>query len=1188
MKPIKLEIEGLNSFENKQVLEFEKVSKGVFGIFGKTGSGKSTILDAITLALYGEVQRSKQNIDFINTKRRKTFVSLEFEIFLSGEKKRFEVTRTFSIKKNGKDVESSATLYEINGEEKVILTEGTIKVNDKILDIIGLGKNEFIKCIALPQGEFSAFLNARESERTEILSNIFDLSKYGDALYRKVKDRVNDFEMQVNGLTSSLSMVDYATDEELIRAKQKYDEFNDSYKKEKSNLSEKTNLYSKLSNSLEKKKKLDKINAELEKFESQRDEFDKLESEISKNQSANLIKADYEKLVKGEIDEKELNSKLVILEGKLALIENEHHEENAKFSNFKLEYDKKIEELTKKISQVTSLTGLENEKIDLENSKKELTEKLENENKSLEFELEKLSYIVLNLNNIEAELEKIDDFIEAHKSDVDLSYALEQTKGIESEIILIDDSIKKIEAVYDLANEELTIANAEYGNSIKQEKKLTEKISQIQNSINVAFEDIDKTNFNKIRSCDKQLEGMNGTEIKTSMIEELISKLILDKESRQASVAMLSEKIANLSKNLEIIAQKIEEKENFLKNERERREELIGANFFALSSNAIKIGDDCPYCGSRVIQKTYEQPYDLTPIEKEIFEEEQGLKELQTKKEKMLADFSIFKARSQFERTQIEIDVREIDSLTLKKNELFGEYVEINEHTRENFQKLYTLLQETSEKLEKLIDLQDMLREEHQNVIINKSQSGTKIAIYRDFLEKLNDILYNLNTKKAEREIAILNVNEKYSNLKEYKKQVAEGKNIELVIEEKKEKKFNLKEGQTKILIEKSNLESNIAKINSNIAVLNEKIANISVRIDSIAEQIKTNGVSEGRTISDEEKDINIQIEVLKEEYRKKEMSAQSCKELLNRTENEFSISKTIMEEKLSEIAELREKINLAILENKFSDAEELEKYFAPLADIKEKQARLNEFKTQYQLLENQKRELEVEDYENVNEDKVQQMKLDLDLLSDNVQELSIQVGRTSAEFEKLEADNKVRNEIAKNLAETNHKFSLAKELASVLKGKALAEYVAEEYLHEITELANQKLNILLDGRYNLRFENKDFVVEDNFNDGLLRSASTLSGGETFLVSLSLALAISESISLLSSRTIDFFFLDEGFGTLDSELCEIVVSALQKLESQNLNIGLISHVGELEESVKNKILVTKTSNGSKLEIAYSL
>ena len=259
MKPIKLEIDGLNSFETKQVLDFSALSNGVFGIFGKTGSGKSTILDAITLALYGEVGRSKQNINFINTKCSKAVVSLEFEIFVSGKTRRFEVKRTFTKKKNLQGVDSSAVLYEIeNGEQKMI-TEGVTKVDAKIFDIVGLGANEFAKCIALPQGEFSAFLKAKPAERTEIMSNIFNLSKYGEKLAQKVKEKYNEFDKKVMALESSLELVKFATDEELEKSKIALETTTKEYAEKSQELKEKSTLFGELKNSYENQIKLDEV-----------------------------------------------------------------------------------------------------------------------------------------------------------------------------------------------------------------------------------------------------------------------------------------------------------------------------------------------------------------------------------------------------------------------------------------------------------------------------------------------------------------------------------------------------------------------------------------------------------------------------------------------------------------------------------------------------------------------------------------------------------------------------------------------------------------------------------------------------------------------------------------------------------------------------------------------------------------
>ena len=266
MKPIKLTIEGLNSFESKQELDFQSLAGGIFGIFGKTGSGKSTILDAITLSLYGKVERTKQNIDFINTKCSKAVVSFTFSMLVSGTEKTFEITRTFSKKKNGKEIESSAELYEIDKDNRKLIEEGTIKVNDKIFHIVGLGVNEFAKCIALPQGEFSAFLQAKPSERTEIMSNIFNLSQYGDELMQKVKNRLNEFEKQVSSLSASKSMVEYASDEKLDSTTKELEQNKEVYESESKKLQDLSNTWSEQKQNFDKIQTFKKINSDLEEM----------------------------------------------------------------------------------------------------------------------------------------------------------------------------------------------------------------------------------------------------------------------------------------------------------------------------------------------------------------------------------------------------------------------------------------------------------------------------------------------------------------------------------------------------------------------------------------------------------------------------------------------------------------------------------------------------------------------------------------------------------------------------------------------------------------------------------------------------------------------------------------------------------------------------------------------------------
>lgn len=133
---------------------------------------------------------------------------------------------------------------------------------------------------------------------------------------------------------------------------------------------------------------------------------------------------------------------------------------------------------------------------------------------------------------------------------------------------------------------------------------------------------------------------------------------------------------------------------------------------------------------------------------------------------------------------------------------------------------------------------------------------------------------------------------------------------------------------------------------------------------------------------------------------------------------------------------------------------------------------------------------------------------------------------------------------------------------------------MAEEQLEQVTAIAAERLQRLTRHRYSLELDSQGgFLIRDDANGGVRRPVATLSGGETFLTSLSLALALSAQIQLRGEYPLRFFFLDEGFGTLDAELLDMVISALEKLHTQQLAVGVISHVQEIRTRLPRRLIV---------------
>ena len=105
-------------------------------------------------------------------------------------------------------------------------------------------------------------------------------------------------------------------------------------------------------------------------------------------------------------------------------------------------------------------------------------------------------------------------------------------------------------------------------------------------------------------------------------------------------------------------------------------------------------------------------------------------------------------------------------------------------------------------------------------------------------------------------------------------------------------------------------------------------------------------------------------------------------------------------------------------------------------------------------------------------------------------------------------------------------------------------------------------------------------MVKDYLSGGSYRTVGTLSGGETFLTSLSLAVALSKQIQLKGKSPLEFFFLDEGFGSLDTELLDTVISSLEKLSGSSRVIGVVSHLKQLQERIPRRLYVSRDEYNS--------
>ncbi|MDM0600207.1 SbcC/MukB-like Walker B domain-containing protein [Clostridium perfringens] len=1172
MKPIKLEVKGLNSFIDKQVVEFDKLTeRGLFGIFGPTGSGKSTILDGITLALYGDIARKSSN--YINTNCDGVYVSYEFQI-TGNEVKRYRVDREFKRdNKSGGIRNKSSKIIDITGGVENVLEEKAKAVTSKCEEIIGLKLDDFMRTVVLPQGKFSEFLKLEGKERRNMLERLFNLRKYGDDLssklsleIRKEKDKMNVLEGQLKGYEG--------VSEEALKAKE--EEINEI------NLSIKS-----------KEELLKKIKKEFEEAEkvwnTQKELYDKRIEEESLVSRSEEIKSFKERV---EISNKA--DKVIVFINNLEEILKEINKEDLKFNelnkkleeliNLREENKLKFEEVSKKKEEKLPDLRLKKEKLLESQKERDILFQIKADGVKLKEACKKIfedrSRCDTKLNSIEENEKRLNEELKEKEERKEELFVHEEFKNKINSGLFILNSYESLDKQFnEIKSEEIELK--------KSIKNLTEDKEKSENDLKVKVESLSKTR-DKLENLLKETPGDSNSilekQIKLGEYREKLNKYKEIKNSLEESLKSknnFEEKLKTFENQKLLLEKEVRELKEYIN--KVKVEELA----HKLRENLVE-GECCPVCGST--------HHELNKVEKINLEESHEktilLESKEEKLKELILEFSKIEATLEYENKKIEElnisieEVGEVNEERLKSLEeefnTLKEKVEEFNLKKENLEKDLEKLKEEKNNLENIFNKAEVILCEK---IVREKEIGSKVKELDKELKlknsELNSIKNELKIEDIKLENDLILKKEKEKNLLEKEIRI-----LRTQLEESNKIKDELREKRDAL---KENYLSQKSLLDGKVEVYREKERMIKGSLKGLIdealpiEKIDIKGLLE---------DLQLEIDYIEKAY----LNLSEEKEKLEKAFNNMNQEMAVTKERVNSLNLRKEneekKVNLALEEEGFKTILEVKEGILS-KDEKEKLKTLIEEYDNNLIKVRANIELLIKKLngKSLTEEewtRVLQEKNNTEKELKEVEELKI---RLVTESESIKKKLEEQRDILHIKAKQEHKLALLSDLEKLFKGKKFVEFIAANQLKYISIEASKKLKDITNGVYGLEVdENGKFIIRDYKNGGAERDASTLSGGETFLASLALALSLSSQIQLKGTAPLELFFLDEGFGTLDDNLLDVVMSSLERLHHERLSVGIISHVESIKNRVPVKLILTPAEagiGGSKVKIERS-
>jgi len=272
---------------------------------------------------------------------------------------------------------------------------------------------------------------------------------------------------------------------------------------------------------------------------------------------------------------------------------------------------------------------------------------------------------------------------------------------------------------------------------------------------------------------------------------------------------------------------------------------------------------------------------------------------------------------------------------------------------------------------------------------------------------------------------------------------------------------------------------------------------------------------------------------------------------------------------------ELSVKLDYELKASTFKSAAEVMQILGQELNVSAEKSKISGFRQELLVAQNQLQQLQQEIGERKYDAEIhRQLQEQLETNRQMLNQLNKDFGVTEKSLADLKKALAAQAELRKTLEKLELRAENLRTLRSLFKASGFVNYVSSVYLQNLCNAANDRFFRLTRQKLSLEItDDNNFQVRDYLNGGMVRSVKTLSGGQTFQAALCLALALADNIQKITESNQNFFFLDEGFGSLDKESLSTVFDALKSLRKENRIVGVISHVEEMQQEIDTHLRI---------------